>query len=518
MLMGIMNNISSIRASLFSAALLLTTALAPPAFSAALPELSPRQIASDVKKSYDPQTDQREFVAPSFDPFEDDHELAGTAQLRSVGQSVSIDGQTVHGGAMLDLTFYYNSGSADPYDNRGYEEAIYLSGEYAPVTRREANVLECSKEINDVVYYHKDYYAPSFHVNLFRPYRHYSGFNRFGRRGHGGYSPYAYSHSYSGGYYGGDRLGRRIFGGHRNRVRRSEGLRSDRQRDNRDRSDNESRRRTGERQDGQARDLRRDEDRAHRRNQNSRNNGRSRRFGSRLDSRVDNEELWRPQGVTAPPRIRSEAAPRTAQPAPQAIAPARATPPRATSRQTSVGQTNRRQSTSRQSSPRADRPNRERIRNEVRSSRVNQSRNSLRRHSKRMISLMPMASLFGRSGQRIKAQCAREEKLSLHIPQARLDAARFDGLTVLVLDRSGHELPVFIPPNYVEGFRQASSASQVTRPAHTSSAPTYTPPASSGPTHIAPQSAPCPSGTTPQADGTCLTKGISDSSLGYPTR
>ncbi len=515
-----MKKISSIRASLFSAALLLTTALAAPAFSAALPELSPRQIASDVKMSYNPQTGQREFIAPSFDPFEDDRELAGTAQLRSVGQAVSINGQTVHGGAMLDLSFYYNSGSADPYDNRGYEEAVYLSGEYAPVTRREANVLECSEEIRDVVYYHEDYYAPSFHLNLFRPYRHYSGFNSFGRRGYGGYSPYAYS----GGYYAGDRLGRRIFGGRR----------SDRQRDNEDRTraDNqgsndlarneETRRRIPERQRGLALGRRTDGDRARRRGQNARNVGMSPRVGSRMNRRLENAEPRRPQRATSQPRIRTEAAPQA--PAPQAPAPTRAALPqatprqRATPRQTTGRQTTERQSTPRRSSPRADRPNRARIRNEVRSSREIKSRNSPRLGGKRIMALSPMASFFGRGGRQLASQCAREEKLSLHIPQARLDAARFEGLTVLVLDRSGQELPVFIPPNYIEGFRQASAASQVTRPSYVPSSPTYTPPTYSVPGYSAPQTAPCPSGTTPQTDGTCLTNGSSGSSLGYPTR
>lgn len=519
MILGIMKKISSIRASLFSGALLLTTALTAPAFSAALPELSPRQIASDVKMSYNPQTGQRDFVAPTFDPFEDDRELAGTAQLRSVGQAVSINGQTVHGGAMLDLSFYYNSGSADPYDNRGYEEAVYLSGEYAPVTRREANVLECSEEIREVVYYHEDYYAPSFHLNLFRPYRHYSGFNSFGRRVYGGYSPYAYS----GGYYGGERLGRRIFGGQRNRVRNRDGRRSDRQRDNEERSraDNqdsndrarneETRSLIPERQRGLAIGRRTDAYRARRRGQNARNIGMSPRVGSRMNRRLENAEPLRPQRATSQPRIRTEAAPQV--PAPKAPAPTRAAPPRAILRQSTE-----RQSTPRRSSPRADRPNRDRIRNEVRSSRGIKSRNSPRLGGKRIMALSPMASFFGRGGRQIASQCAREEKLSLHIPQARLDAARFDGLTVLVLDRSGQELPVFIPPNYIEGFRQASAASQVTRPSYVPSSPTYTPPTYSVPGYSAPQTAPCPNGTTPQTDGTCLTNGSSGSSLGYPTR
>ena len=52
-------------------------------------------------------------------------------------------------------------------------------------------------------------------------------------------------------------------------------------------------------------------------------------------------------------------------------------------------------------------------------------------------------------------RCLKEEKLTIHIPQERLDAARFDGFAIILLDNAGQEIPVFVPPNYVEGFRQA---------------------------------------------------------------
>ena len=65
------------------------------------------------------------------------------------------------------------------------------------------------------------------------------------------------------------------------------------------------------------------------------------------------------------------------------------------------------------------------------------------------MALGPMTSLFGRTNRRISSQCAREEVLSFHIPQERLAAARFDGMTIVILDQAGYELPVFIPPNYI---------------------------------------------------------------------
>ena len=63
---------SQIRAGLISTALLLSTALASPALAETLPEISPRQIASDVEVIQNPQTGVQEFIAPSFDPFEED--------------------------------------------------------------------------------------------------------------------------------------------------------------------------------------------------------------------------------------------------------------------------------------------------------------------------------------------------------------------------------------------------------------------------------------------------------------
>jgi len=129
------------RLGLFSTALLLTTALAIPALAENLPEISPRQIANDVELRYNPDTGVREYTAPTFDPFEEDETMAGTANLRSVSNAVTIDGQPLRGGALLDLTFYYSSPTSDPYDVRGFEEAVFLSDDYAPMKAVEWQLL-----------------------------------------------------------------------------------------------------------------------------------------------------------------------------------------------------------------------------------------------------------------------------------------------------------------------------------------------------------------------------------------
>lgn len=134
-----------------------------------------------------------------------------------------------------------------------------------------------------------------------------------------------------------------------------------------------------------------------------------------------------------------------------------------------------------------------------------------------MVALAPMASFFGRNSRNVANHCAREEKLSVHITQDRLDAARFDGMTVIVLDRAGYELPVFIPPNYVEGFRQAVAPTQSKSSSYSASSYWEK---SSYPVEGIENSAPfyptepsCPAGSSLQNDGSCLAGGYT----GYPT-
>jgi hypothetical protein len=68
------------------------------------------------------------------------------------------------------------------------------------------------------------------------------------------------------------------------------------------------------------------------------------------------------------------------------------------------------------------------------------------------------------SGYGYGQTCLKEERLSIHIPAERLDAARFDGFAVILIDNAGEEIPVFVPPNYVEGFRRASGQSAARSP------------------------------------------------------
>jgi hypothetical protein len=146
----------------------------------------------------------------------------------------------------------------------------------------------------------------------------------------------------------------------------------------------------------------------------------------------------------------------------------------------------------------------------------------------------PSSSHGGRSIVTSSAiDCAREDKLRVFVSNERLDAARFDGLTLIALDAQGHETPVYIPPNYIEGFRLAASGrirpqgyqsrGQQSQDYSSQNSPSQgyqsQQPYSGVPVQVQPPSrrieaAPCPSGTSKQPDGTCLQTRVQ----GYPYR
>ena len=554
-----MTYFSYLRAGLLSTALLLTTALASPALAENLPEISPRQIAGDVKTQYNSETGVREYIAPTFDPFEEDKTMAGTASLRSVSNAVAIDGQSVRGGALLDLTFYYSSPTSDPYDIRGYEEAVFLSGEYAPVTLRDNRVLDCSEKVSETIYHHDSYYSPSLYLNFYRPYRHYGGHYRYGHSGYGNRYGHAYRRGHRGyrrgsrgrhhdGYRGRrhrdndgilDRVVREVTGEEtsRRRNRRGDDVHRDRDRDvvtprtgrRNDRTPRTpvrpSRREIDSRANPRpsvgrsnnprsltgriARDVEDRIDRADRvsprPNAARRNNGR-RNSGPRTTRPVRvaptpraQVRVPRPAPAARPPTVRPPAPVARPAPAPRPAPAARPAPP--------------------PKAPAARRP--ARVDRAV--DRTFRSKNP-KRNFRKGLDFFPKSSSWSRRAvTNVNTQCAREERLSVHIPQERLDASRFDGLTVFVLDRAGREIPVYIPPNYVEGFRQAvaqggsgGGIKPTGLPYWESDSNRQNP----APIYRAPrpaiETAPCPTGTMKQDDGTCLT--TSNTYGGYPRR
>ncbi len=541
-----MNMISHIRASLLASALMLSTSLAVPAFAneaLSLPDLNPTDIARDVQREFNNRTGTMEFIAPTFDPFEQDNSMAGSVSLRSPGVPVTtIDGEVYEDGVIMDIAFYYNSASDDPFDGRGFTDAAFLSGSLAPAVRRDRRILECSRNVRDVVYDHTYYYAPVIGFSIFRPSRFYGGHHRFGRFDR----PYWRNRGFRHGNYGG--WGRATFprhGGFNTRDRRDDRVRGDRDRRNDSARNDRDRVRDGnrDRNRDQVRDQRRNDDagstivrqdrrgrmgttvdrrqpraenaETRNRDNNRRSEGRriqtdrnSRGNESRREVRPQTRESRRP--VTMP---QIDSSPRAANPAPRAEArPA----PRRSEVRTQPRSEPRSQP---RAQPRAE-PRRSESRGGKRSQRefgtIKNSRRNTSSNEKRQLNFFPKRTSYGREVIRsVDVDCAREETLSVFIPAERLQAARFDGLTILALDNGGREYPIFVPPNYIEGFRLAtggeflSSTSVSKRPSPAYQAPVYQEPRYQEPVYNNPNAnsrieAPCPTGSVKQPNGTCL--------------
>jgi len=130
-----------------------------------------------------------------------------------------------------------------------------------------------------------------------------------------------------------------------------------------------------------------------------------------------------------------------------------------------------------------------------------QSKSSLK--GRAVLNFFPTGNSYSREVvQSVDVDCAREETLSVFIPAGRLDAARYDGLTILALDGTGQEYPIFIPPNYIEGFQQAMGGRYNARSNVTISNPNPVYRSSEPLRDITP--ADCPAGTVAQGNGTCL--------------
>ena len=502
-----------------------------------LPELAPEVIAADVTTVFIDGEARR--AAPTFDPFEATDALAGRANLREArGEVDRLSGEPILGpGAILDLAMLYTA-SSDEFDLRGYDGAVFLSGERVRSTRYNPVTRECSSRVTDVAY-RDDYYAGVSHgliLGLYSAFPRYRGHRnydffldgyrrpswrrpaRYARRGgfggyrdgyrggysHGGFRDRGYSdRGYSDrrdarrdGHRDGRRDARRddrgddrrdarrdrredrrdtlrsiprnprvgtgigplntdrfrnarrndaIAASRREDARQGGAQRDERQRDVRDtteRRDNAGRAQDRRAQDRRAQDRRKDV----RRDEARRDAARHARSERREPAIAQRRETPRAQPrMENAPRANT---PRVATPRPE---PRRAEPRRSEPRRSEPARSEPRRSEPRRSEPSRSQP--------ARSQRTNRSTDRAFRRGnariKRGLDYYPQGSYVGSYvGTTVDTRCAKEEQLALFIPAERLDAARFDGLTVLVLDRNGVEIPVFVPPNYIEGFQQ----------------------------------------------------------------
>lgn len=485
---------------------------------ALLPDIPAEQIARDAEQSYDSQTGILTVTAQTFDPFEQDSTLAGTAALRLGPGAVPLNGNgtPTSGGAFLDLTMIYTRPSNDTYDIRGFDRAVYISGEPISRIRQDIRTLDCASNTTEVIYEdnYYDYHAPygllaGLYLALPR-YRGHRGYwsGQSYRRPHRGWSQWrkrARDYGYRGQGY--DRLEYdRSADGRSRDERRYQRRQSDRRRGPEVGSGEgngpggrraQNRRRTlhsgdnitlggsrahreyidrrgvdvGRANDGarsaparvqsntarNARNAARDGTASNRedRVRGPRNRGagnRDPRSRGARDGR-NTRRAGTAAGVSTPAPIARQPAPRpiartappaAARPAPVSRpAPPRANPPREARRETPR--------TSRRDNPRSKRSDRAIDRGFKRSS----------RKSRKHLNFFPALGGYQHRQNSYAAvqtdyRCVREESVTLHIPQERLDAARFDGMTLVLVDNADRDVAVYIPPNYIEGFRQAA--------------------------------------------------------------
>ena len=567
-----------------------TTVAAAPS----LPNISADQIARDVTAEFNPRTGQTELIAATFDPFEDDPNLAGSLRLRSADGAVAINGQHLAGGALVEVDFYYNSPSDDPYGGRNYSDVSFVSGDLAPVVLRDTRILECSSRVDNVVYDHNVYYSPPAYYSpqvsnfgIYQPYRHYTGHSSFGFgfgsnyfgpginffNNNGSRRNFGTSRAFlprtnlpNGGFRRGFvRQGRiitpvgpgtAVVGETNNgpvstptaQTNTLTPLAAAAARQRRDIRNRISGRRltaedflpaatpapntqpvaataTSTTGISSAQTNTQSNSATSSAQQRAADIGLSRRAILRGRTGLPGSGRAIPKQSTSNPVVPKQTAPGRVIPkqtrttpviskqsssTPKQSSSRRATTPKRSSSSSSRSSSSRSSSSSsRSSSPRSSSSSR---RSSPRSSSSSRRSSSSSIRSRRL-NFFPSSSHGGQSIVTSQSvDCAREDKLSVFIPNDRLDAARFDGLTLIALDAQGGETPIYIPPNYIEGYRLAATGRVQPQGITPAPQPQISPQIQPQPPLIEP--APCPAGALKQPDGTCLLT----SETGYPTQ
>lgn len=441
----------------FSAALLATTALGGAALAQSFPDISPEEIARDVEKRYDQRTGETEYIAASFDPFEVDTELVGSASLRSARDATTIDGEIVSGGAFLDIAAVYTTDSPDSFDVRGFEEVDFMSGLPAGIIKHDSETLDCSRSTREVTY--DDGYdrgaSYGYIAGIYRIFPRYRGHRHYGwnrgqwRRGHYGTWRRGHGKRTDDGWrrrrgYDGDDVSRRRRGGDDDVRRRRRGHDDD----------GVTRRRSGDRDVDRRRRRPSDED-VRRRRRGADGDGPRRRRSTGSTKSTDAPIVYRRspnvERATGKPERRSRPAPRKSSP-----------PVSRPRREQRVSPQPRSRPASKPAKPAVSRPAPAKVNRAV--DRAFKQRNPGVDRSRVQRNYYPSRNGYSRTDVYVNYRCVKEETLRVHIPAERLDAARFDGFAVMLIDNAGREVPVFVPPNYVEGFRLAAGKTAAIRP------------------------------------------------------
>ena len=395
----------------------------PAVAQTSLPDLAPETLAADASVTF--AEGRRDVEMRSFDPFEGRGEIQGEMWLRTSPGEIGHTGLRLPRGAVVEIEATYIAPTDDPRDARGFERVAFASGQPAQLVRYRTDVLECSSRVRQTDY-RSDYFRGVSHglvMGVYGAYPAYRGFRDYGF--HNGYGRRGFGHT-GFGHSGYGRGGRIRAGGLSLRDERASGggatvaspppagtprpvtpgIRAG----------------TG--------------------------------FGplatpipspaprepvATQPSAVERARRGRPS-TSAPRRRRVISGnPADAFPTPRAAVPSRSTPSRSNPT---------RSDPSRSAPPRAAAPPRSskppRRREIAPSSGKSPSPRPGRQHD-----LYPPL-------EPVNGQCAVRESVGVFVPWERVDAARFDGLNLVMEDRDGREVPVWVPPNYVEGFRLAT--------------------------------------------------------------
>ncbi len=443
----------------------------------------------------------------------------GSTNSTDKGQVTAINGAVLTGGALLDVTFVYRTDSNDPFDMRGYERGAFLSGEQINTVRYDNRLVECTRSINGPNYgmNHENFSSYSdYDLSLYMALPHYYGHNypayRHPNR-HFGYSDF-YRDSAP---YLSDRMRERARERERERARERRQDRARLARDvARDVARDEAREEAREYRRDQARDQARE--RSVERDRSRRGRGEARNSepkaprgdnmrqprGARsnglsiLRSDTPRAENHPVKDIQYPERVRDRnqldrsprgystvktpysnmKTPRQAVKTPRKSERVKNTRPKS-AHQKPTGQKPTHTKPVRTKpthakpahakTPRSTRSRQNRNSKQTRDKALDRSvdrtfrRNNPRfERSERIKHFFPLQT--GLSGVVVSSTlqagenhsgCVREEVLTLHIPEARLDAARFDGLFVTLINRNSQGTQIYIPPNYIAGFQKA---------------------------------------------------------------
>ncbi len=409
---------------------LLTSVVILGGCTTTLEHRTPVDIASNSVQINYPDMGVSEILAPPVKTFRElRSKVAGMAQLRTAGPFTDKEGTVHNGGAYLDVLISYTSATPDPLETRQYSQARWPDGEIAQLADFGASVLDCRADTRNVrrFPFGNGYYGAGYYNY---------GYGNFDRGPH-------------------------------NRRGRYDRRRHHDQNDHTDYNDNHA-----------------DHDRArdHADGNNTTSTTEHPPVRPPKRRRTRNEPAPQPDGPGTEPEIgpyfnpgshpyASSGRPQSTR-QPHSSTRGASSSPRASSRAPSDKRTPTQASQYRTNHPKQNttntnshnttntnshRSNTGNTSNSGNNS-SNQHKSSTRLRSGRHLNYYPTDPYYnpGYVDTVVRRYCARQENLRVFVPRKRLDAAKTNGISLLIRSRGGREEVLNLPPNYITGFMLAA--------------------------------------------------------------